>query len=99
MACRQRDELRAPTIEIAIATNEQRAGAMLDGGSERCVDLIFRAGNQQVHAQPKRLGRGPRFGLYGLRHRSFRVDHDGNRSARGTAWCSSSKRFEMRRVL
>jgi hypothetical protein len=79
MACRQRDELRAPAIEIRISTNEQRAGPTLDRGSERCVDFVFGTCNQHFHPQPKRLGSAPRFGLYGLRRRTFRVHQNSNR--------------------
>ena len=71
MACRQRDELLTSTIEIGISSNEQRAGPTLDGGSERCIDFVFRTCDQHVHPQPKRLSGGPRFGLYGLRRRTF----------------------------
>jgi hypothetical protein len=51
MACRQRDDLIAPTDEERVISDEERISAPLSNASKRQIQFTFSGGIQEIQAQ------------------------------------------------
>ena len=76
MACRQRDELLAPTVEEWVGADDQRAGLKLDERGEGGVDLALGAGLQDRELHPLRARRFLHVSDHGLGIRIVRVHEE-----------------------